>query len=305
MNNHKFFLYLFLSTAILLTGCAGGIQKLFWDANTSVAFEDEKKGNLTQAEVGYLRALRRARNHLTPEDISNSLYNLGRFYARQKRLPNAIKHLQESIELEEKTSGYSSVRTGKRIVALANVRLMENNINDGLPLVERLKPIASKFTGAEREWINKVLEAYKEKPEEYAKELNRLIPLVKNGDAVSQYSLGTMYEDGRGVEKNIKKAIELYKLAADQNFIEAQYYLGVIYDKGLGVPSDYVKARQWFQIAAKNGHSKAQYNYAVMLLRGSGGPVDKEKAMVWLKKSDAQGLPLARAALRDIELRQK
>lgn len=293
--------YLLLSIAILIFGCAGGIQKTYWQANTSVALDEEKKGNIEQAEIELLLALKRAQNHLAPEDVSNSLYNLGVFYARQERTPDAIKQLQKSIELEETLSGYTSIRTGRRIAALANVQLMEHNLNEGRLLAERLKPIASKFSGDELEMINYIIKAYEDKPEDYKKQLDKLKPLVEQGDAEAQYNLATNYEDGRGVERNMQKAIELYRLAANQDYTEAQYYLGVIYDKGRGVTSDDVKAREWYHIAANNGHSLAQYNYAIFLLQGRGGSVDKDEALIWLQKAAAQGLPMAKAALKEID----
>ena len=48
-------------------------------------------------------------------------------------------------------------------------------------------------------------------------ELFRLLSQAANqGDAVAQNNLGYCYEKGEGVEKNLSKAIEWYKKAAEQ-----------------------------------------------------------------------------------------
>jgi TPR repeat protein len=39
---------------------------------------------------------------------------------------------------------------------------------------------------------------------------------AKQGDPLSQHNLGYCYENGEGVEKDIKKAIEWYQKAAKQ-----------------------------------------------------------------------------------------
>ncbi|MBR6902145.1 MAG: sel1 repeat family protein, partial [Synergistaceae bacterium] len=43
-----------------------------------------------------------------------------------------------------------------------------------------------------------------------------------NGDAIAQYNIGSLYENGLGVKKNYKKAIEWYEKAAAQGHKDAQ-----------------------------------------------------------------------------------
>lgn len=288
----------FLTLALIIAGCGAGVQRAYWSANTSVGLEAEKKGDLERAEIELRLALNRARRYLTPEDVSNSLYNLGQFHGRQQRLDEAIYHLSESLKLEETLSGPDSERTGRRIAELMAAYLLDGKYNEGRPLAQRLHSLASKYTGSERVFVDTLLEEYRKKPEEYAREMQRLRPLVSKGDPAAQYQLAAFYEDGRGVQQDHKKALELYILSANQGYLEAQYYVGVIHDKGRGVSPNDEEARKWYRVAAERGHKIAQYNYAVMLVKGRGGPEDKNAAVEWLRKSSAQGYPPAKHALK-------
>ena len=68
-----------------------------------------------------------------------------------------------------------------------------------------------------------------------------------------------MYEDGRGVEKDDKKAVELYFKSAEQGNSFGQYYLGLMYQYGRGVEKDLKKAIEWYSKSAEQGNSFAQY----------------------------------------------
>lgn len=288
-----------LAFALYLTGC--NPQQLYWSANTSTAFQAEKEGDLERAEIELRLALNRASKHLTPQDVSNSLYNLGTFYRRQNQMPEAIRYLSESLKLEESLSGLSSERTGRRLAELAAAYLQDQNFNEGRRLSERLRPLASKYTGQERPVVEAILAEYQKKPEEYTPEIERLQPLASKGDPVAQYQLAAYYEDGRGVAQDYEKALALYMSSARQGYLEAQYYLGVIYDKGRGVPVNDQEARNWYRISADKGYKEAQYNYAVMLMDGRGGPKDEGGAIEWLRKSSAQGYRSATRMLKALQ----
>lgn len=65
------------------------------------------------------------------------------------------------------------------------------------------------------------------------------------GNACAQYNLGVCYIEGFGVEKNAKKAVELFQIAADAEYLPAQYNLGVCYKYGIGVEPDDEIAQYW------------------------------------------------------------
>ncbi|MBA4143875.1 MAG: sel1 repeat family protein [Nitrosospira sp.] len=60
-----------------------------------------------------------------------------------------------------------------------------------------------------------------------------------------------MYDNGKGVPKDVAKAVHWYQKAAEQGHARAQIILAVMYTKGERVPKDAVKAMEWYQKAAE------------------------------------------------------
>ena len=108
-------------------------------------------------------------------------------------------------------------------------------------------------------------------------------------DALELYRKGKKYEKGKGVEKNLTLAFELYKKAAEMGLDSAQNSLGVCYGEALGVFEDKEKAFYWYQKAAEQGHALAQSNLSSCYAQGNGVPMDEKKALEWCQKSAAQG----------------
>lgn len=92
---------------------------------------------------------------------------------------------------------------------------------------------------------------------DYATAIREWTPLAKQGDAVTQFSLGLAYVAGDDVKKGYKAAVRWWKLAAKQGLSMAQYRLALAYVQGLGVPKDDVLAYAWLNIAAGNGDEVA------------------------------------------------
>ena len=46
--------------------------------------------------------------------------------------------------------------------------------------------------------------------------INKLLHSAENGDAKSQYHLGVLYHDGKGVDQNYVQAAYWYRKAAEQ-----------------------------------------------------------------------------------------
>tara|TARA_B110000444_G_C18705988_1_gene531329 strand:+ start:318 stop:644 length:327 start_codon:yes stop_codon:yes gene_type:complete len=63
-----------------------------------------------------------------------------------------------------------------------------------------------------------------------------LEPIAKQGDSNAQYVLGYLYERGKGVSKNLKKAAAWYELSAVQGNRQSQFAFGSLYAFGDGVP---------------------------------------------------------------------
>ena len=92
---------------------------------------------------------------------------------------------------------------------------------------------------------------------EFETAMGLFVPLAEAGDPASQYNLGVLYENGRGVEQNYEEAARLYGLAARQGHARAQRSLGTMYGNGWGIDRDFTEAYVWFSLAAAQGHDEA------------------------------------------------
>ena len=69
--------------------------------------------------------------------------------------------------------------------------------------------------------------------------------------------LGDSYRQGIGVPKDIKRAFELYTMAAEQNYFSAIQNVGIMYYSGIGTEQDIPKAKELFIRAATLGDVNA------------------------------------------------
>ena len=78
--------------------------------------------------------------------------------------------------------------------------------------------------------------------------------------------LAKLFEQGLGVEIDEKRALELYRAAADQDFADAINDLGFLYYQGgLGLRADPAKALELFERAADLRQPEAQFNFAALI----------------------------------------
>jgi len=84
---------------------------------------------------------------------------------------------------------------------------------------------------------------------------------VEKKDPEAIYFLGDKYFFGRlGLQKDMRRAIELYIEAAELGSIDARYSLGAVYYHGEGVQQDKAKAVEYYKKAAMKGHVESRYN---------------------------------------------
>ncbi len=131
-------------------------------------------------------------------------------------------------------------------------------------------------------------DAYREKA--YAKAAELWRPLAEKGDAEAQYSLGTLYAEGKGVEQNDATAFLWFQRAANQGVAAAQYNVGASYATGAGIGKSDVDAARWFRRAADQGMAFAQLNLGLLYAAGNGVPEDVVEAYKWLELAFS-GLP--------------
>ena len=103
-------------------------------------------------------------------------------------------------------------------------------------------------------------------PEEAVLYLTRA---AEAGAADAQYELAKLYEKGLGVAADPARALELYQLAADQDFPDAVNDMGFIYYQGgLGLAADPAQALALFARAADLRQPEAMFNYASLIDEG-------------------------------------
>jgi TPR repeat protein len=74
-----------------------------------------------------------------------------------------------------------------------------------------------------------------------------------------------------------------------------------MYEDGKGVTRDLEQAVSWYQKAAEQGNAVAQNNLGLMYLNGSGVKKDSSQAVYWLKKSAVQGNLYAKRELENMK----
>ncbi len=87
----------------------------------------------------------------------------------------------------------------------------------------------------------------------YPEIVDELIFFADDGDVVAQYTLGLLYSNDYGVEKDYKLSAMWYRKAAELGFGPAQNNLGVLHSIGLGVLKDVRVAYMWYSMAAVEG----------------------------------------------------
>jgi TPR repeat protein len=96
--------------------------------------------------------------------------------------------------------------------------------------------------------------------QDYAEAVRLYSLAAAQGNALAQYNLGLMFENGQGVAQDYAEAVRLYSLAAEQGLAGAQDNLGWMVQNGLGVAQDRAEAIRWYRLAAAQGNALAQAN---------------------------------------------
>jgi TPR repeat protein len=123
----------------------------------------------------------------------------------------------------------------------------------------------------------------------YQLAMTRLKPFAENGNTKAQSYVGSMYESGRGVERDYGEANRWFLMAAEQGDAYSQSLLGYAYEQGLGVARDEKVAAQWHAKAAEQGYAYSQARLAGMYRDGRGVTQDFQQAANWFSKAADQG----------------
>ncbi len=93
---------------------------------------------------------------------------------------------------------------------------------------------------------------------------------AKKGDPAGKHMLASLYYQGHGVGKDLKKAAELFTDAANSGYLPSLANLALMYSLGDGVPKDMNKAIEYGRKAAEAGDTQSQFNLAQAYRKGVG-----------------------------------
>jgi hypothetical protein len=121
-----------------------------------------------------------------------------------------------------------------------------------------------------------------------ASDLKTLTARAEAGDVKAQVDLAQRYRDGKGVEKDIKLAMQWAHRAADAGNAEAMDFVGHAYLRGADVKRNPVLAFGYFKVAADKS-AQAAFNLGQCYFGAQGTEQDCAKAIEWWKKAAAKG----------------
>lgn len=113
------------------------------------------------------------------------------------------------------------------------------------------------------------------------------------GDADAQFNLAQAYREGRGVDQDMAKALDLYRKAAEQGHVRAADTYGLL----LFVQGRRQEAMPWIQAAAGHGEPNAQYLLGTAYFNGDLMPKDQVRGYALMSRAAATGLPRAQKSL--------
>ncbi|MPQ55283.1 tetratricopeptide repeat protein [Duganella sp. FT27W] len=109
--------------------------------------------------------------------------------------------------------------------------------------------------------------------------------------------LGSAYLSGFAGQKDVNKGIKYLKEAGEAGYAPALFQLGKAYYDGNEVPKDLKMAGAYFTAGAKEGHPGAQLAAARMYDFGESVAPDPKRALVYYREAAIKGVPAAQNAL--------
>ncbi|MGB3726531.1 MAG: tetratricopeptide repeat protein [Glaciecola sp.] len=102
---------------------------------------------------------------------------------------------------------------------------------------------------------------------------------------ISAVNTGIMHLLGRGTNRNIERALSLFKEASqlDGSDGTAEHNLGYAFSEGIGVSENLQHGFEWTKRAAHLGHEGSQFNLAISYFDGEGVPRNNAQGYAWLK----------------------
>ncbi len=139
---------------------------------------------------------------------------------------------------------------------------------------------------------------------------NKLVPLnqaishlrkaAQGNYGLAQHMLGSLYEQGKFVERSQTSAFEWFSKAAKNKVSLAYSDLATQYYLGRGTAQNFTQAAFWYEQSADAGDSSAQYILASMYETGLGVTKELSNALTWYTAAARQGDQAADAKAKEI-----
>ena len=127
--------------------------------------------------------------------------------------------------------------------------------------------------------------------------INKLQNYVKS----NTWLIGWKYYMGSdGFPTNTNKAVETWRMGANNGDSKCQYYLGLCYAKGMGLEINETEAFNWYLKSAQNGYIDAQYTVGCRYYHGRGVSKSKDKGKYWMEIAAKNGSPSAKQFLEKL-----
>ena len=123
----------------------------------------------------------------------------------------------------------------------------------------------------------------------YIQALKEFRPLAQNRNPDAQFTLGLMYLEGKGVDKNYQSAYDWFNKGANHGHANSLFYLGLMHVWGHSVKVNFYKAKDFFTQAALKGHNDAQADLGMCYYHGKGTPINYKKAFIWFDAAAKMG----------------
>ena len=94
------------------------------------------------------------------------------------------------------------------------------------------------------------------------------LSLATQGVTVSQYNTGVNYYIGRGIDKDLEKAVYWYQMASEEGHSKAPFNIGIIYANGEVTDKDLTLALEYFLLSEERGNKEAKKFIKLLKLNG-------------------------------------
>jgi len=120
----------------------------------------------------------------------------------------------------------------------------------------------------------------------YAEALNYYLRAADKQIADAICNIGNIYENGKGVAKDLFKATEYYRSAALAGSTIAMYNYALMLQTGSGIDVNILESSKFYKMAADRGYNEAIINYVNLLMTSlKGDPKSKSEAIKYSKIS--------------------